>query len=99
MSVVRNEQAEDLAWDPDMVGRRYREDILPKAMAANEAFLAALQSAHPFEPPEPLKKAADTGSPTFRRYAQDVWKELHYADFYTVWTSRVKEVLGDAPNG
>jgi len=90
---VRDERVEDLAWDYEALSRRYTEAILPEAMASNQRFMDAMNALRPYEAPTELQQALEQGSPNFQRYAQDLLRELQYADFYTYWSGVVADVL------
>jgi hypothetical protein len=90
---VADVRAEDLEWDFEALSARYVEVILPEAVAANTRFMAAMASIRAFEP-DPKLAAAAAGEPgNFQRYAQDVLRELQYADFYTHWSGIAARAL------
>ncbi|MFP4501278.1 MAG: hypothetical protein ACLFTT_09800 [Candidatus Hydrogenedentota bacterium] len=94
---VRNEHAEDLEWDFEALSKRYIETILPEAVAANERFMDAMAALRAFEPDPKLVEAASGEPGNFQRYAQDILRELQYADFYTHWAAVAAQALADQP--
>lgn len=94
---VRDERAEDLPWDFDALTQRYTDKILPESVAANRRFMAAMAERRPFEPDPRLAKAASGAPGNFQRYAQDVLRELQYADFYTYWANVAAQALAAQP--
>ena len=93
VSTVRDERAIRLDFDLDSLTRRYTEEILPKAIAANQKLLAAMRSMEEFEIPEGLQDAMETGSDNFRRYAMDVARELQYQTFRKKMTEQAHQIL------
>lgn len=93
---VSDERAEDVPWDFDAVSARYMETILPGATAANQQFMAAMNALRPFEP-DPRLAAANATPGSFQRYAQDVLREVQYAEFYTYWSDLVEGALASFP--
>lgn len=82
---VRDERAEDMPWSAEGVSKRYMEEILPAAVAANTRFMAAMAALRAFTPDPKLADAANTGTKNYQRYAQEVLRELQYADFQAYW--------------
>ena len=68
-------------------------------MAANEKLMKAMAEALPFELPEGLKKAMAAGPDNFRRYAQDVARELQYQNLRNQSPETGGGGPGDLPNG
>ncbi|MFA6241931.1 MAG: hypothetical protein WC655_13435, partial [Candidatus Hydrogenedentales bacterium] len=94
---VSDERAEDVPWDFEALGKRYTETILPTADTTSRLFMAAMAARRAFEP-EPKLVAAAGGDPgNFQRYAQDVLRELQYADFYTHWSGVAARALASQP--
>ncbi|MCK4858829.1 MAG: hypothetical protein KAT58_12720 [candidate division Zixibacteria bacterium] len=93
ISTVRDERAVQLDFDLDSLTRHYTEEILPKAIAANQKLLAAMSSIEEFEIPEGLQGAMKTGSDSFRRYAMDVARELQYQAFRKKMTEQAHQIL------
>ena len=93
VAAVSDEKAEEVPWDYEAVSTRYTRDVLPGAMDVNSRFMAAMAAVHPFEAPSELEQALENPSANRRRYAQDVLRELHYADFFTHWSAVAADVL------
>jgi hypothetical protein len=93
VSTVRDERAFRLDFDLDSLTKRYTEEILPQAMAANEKFMAAMSAVDKFEIPKGLQGAMETGSDNFRRYAQDVARELQYQAFRKEVAEQAHQIL------
>lgn len=83
---VADERAEDVGWDFEAISARYLDDVLPEAMVANARFMEAMAARRAFDVDAKLAAAMQAEGPNFRRYAQDVARELQYADFYTYWS-------------
>ena len=97
IAAVQDEKTEDIAWDYEAVSERYTRHILPEAMDATTQFMAAMAATHPFVPPSEFKEALGSGPANFRRYAQDILCELHYADFFTYWSRIANDILAVQP--
>jgi hypothetical protein len=95
---VRDERARRVPFDKDHLYKPYAAEVLPEAMALNEKFMKAMAELRPFEVPEGLKKAMAEGSDNFRRYAQDVVRELQYQNFRDHFLKRARAVLDGLPN-
>jgi hypothetical protein len=94
---VRDEGVEDLPWDMEALSKRYVAQILPEAVAANARFIEAISSVHPYAP-DPKLAAAASGEPgTYQRYAQDILRELQYADFRAYWSTRISDAIRALP--
>jgi hypothetical protein len=78
VTTVRDEKAQRLTWDLEEISQLYTTEILPRAMKSNRKLMAAMQQVWPFEIPAELATAMEAGAPSFRRYAQDVAREMHY---------------------
>ncbi len=78
---VKDERAKRLEFDPDKLSAFYLNDVLPRAKAANEKLTAAMAELKTFAVPEGLKAAVAAGPENYRRYSQDVARELQYLDF------------------
>lgn len=94
---VSDERSEDLLWDFEALSKRYTESILPVAAAANHLVMAAMAARRTFEPDPKLAAAANAEPGNFQRYAQDILRELQYADFYTYWSDIATNILGSQP--
>jgi hypothetical protein len=93
---VRDEKARQLPFDYDWLHRLYSDEVLPEALAANGALLAAMSKVRPYAAPAELEAALGRGSPTARRFAQDVHRELHYQDLRQHFTAQAHGVLAAA---
>jgi hypothetical protein len=69
VSTVRDEKAESMDFDLNVLSDRYTKEILPEAIAANQKFIDAMSNVYEFNIPEDLRYAINTGSDNFRRYA------------------------------
>lgn len=94
---VCDERAEELPWNFDALSQRYMEEFLTVAVAANSRFMTAMAARRTFEPLPELAGAASGEHGTFQRYAQDVLRELQYADFYTHWSGVAARVFAEQP--
>jgi hypothetical protein len=94
---VMDERAEDLEWNVEALSDRYVERILPEADAANRRFMAAMASLREYNGDSKLVEAANAEIGNFQRYAQDVLRELQYADFYTYWAGVAAQAIADQP--
>ena len=99
VSTLRNERAVMLDFDFESLTKRYTKQILPEAIAANQKFIDAMSQVYEFEIPEGLQDAMNIGSDNFRRYAQDVARELHYQTFRKKATEQAHEVLRSQATG
>lgn len=93
VSTVRDDVQPRMRFDYDAIGRFYNDQALPAAMEANQRLSAALEAARPFEVPEGLIRAMGFGSPSYRRYAQDVALELHYQDLRQHYSGKANDAL------
>ncbi len=94
---VSDERAKDIPWDPEALSKRYTAEILPEAMAANKGFMEALNAIHAFVPDARFEQCASDPSMNFQRYAQDIRRELQYADFHTHWSKVAADALAAQP--
>ena len=97
VTTVRNERARRLDFDLESLSDFYIKTVLPEAMAANEKIMAAMSKLRPFEPSPAHKAAMRSGSATFRRYAQDVVREMQYDDFKKYFMEQAHRVLLSLP--
>jgi len=97
VSTVRDERAHRIECDLDSLTEFYADRVLPQATAANAKLMAAMSKVRPFETTTGLKMAMETGSQSYRRYAQDVVRELQYQDFRTHFAEQAHRVLRAAP--
>jgi hypothetical protein len=93
VTTVRDEKAKRLEFNQDKLSALYVDDILPKAKAANEKFMAAMAAVRPFAVPEGLKAAMTAGPENYRRYAQDVAREFQYLDFRDYFSGQANALL------
>ncbi|MCC6488109.1 MAG: hypothetical protein IT364_11475 [Candidatus Hydrogenedentes bacterium] len=92
---VMDERAEDLEWNVDALSDRYMGQILPEANKANQRFMAAMATRRAFDADSKLVEAASGEPGICQRYAQDILRELQYADFYTYWSGVAARALAD----
>jgi len=71
----------------------YEKEILPRAKAENGRLLSALNSLHPYDPPPELRAALNQGPEGYRRYAQDVVRELAYLGFRDYFATLANQTL------
>lgn len=93
---VRDEKARRIPFDEKWLSEFYTRDVLPKVAVENDKLMAAMSSVQPFTVPEPLLKAMGTGSPGYRRYAQDIACEMQYQALRKQWIEKSRMVLGSA---
>jgi hypothetical protein len=93
VSTVRDERAQCIEFELDSLTETYTKEILPQAMAANEKLMVAMNKLQPFEAPQGLQKAMKSGSANFRRYAQDVAREMQYQNLRKHFTEQARQVL------
>jgi len=98
VTTVRDERARRVPFDEDKLYPDYATEVLPEAMAANEKLMKAMSEALPFEVPEGLRKAMTAGPDNFRRYAQDVARELQYQNLRDHFMKRSQAVLSNLQN-
>ena len=99
VTTVRDERARRVPFDEEYLYRPYATEILPEAMAANTKLMKAMDEALPFELPEGLRRAMAEGPDNFRRYAQDVSRELQYQNLRDHFRKRSQAVLSNLENG
>jgi hypothetical protein len=95
VTTVRDESVSRIPWNPDVVSRFYLDDVLPEAMAANEKLMAAMQEVIPFDVPAGLKAAMADGAVSFRRYSQDVVREMQYQSLRGALAERAQGIIRD----
>ena len=98
VTTVRDEKARRVPFDKDQLYKPYAAEVLPEAMAANEKLMRTMAGVRPFEAPGGLKKAMAEGPANFRRYAQDVARELQYQDLGDHFRKQAEAVLSNVPN-
>jgi hypothetical protein len=97
VSTVRNERARLINVDVGKLTTFYADTVLPGAIADRTKLMKAMGDVHPFQLPEKLKQAMNTGSESYRRYAMDVACELQYNDFRSSLMRRADEMLRGRP--
>ena len=90
---VTDEKARRLDADPGALAEFYAQEVLPRAKAENARILDALNAVHPYDPPAELKSAINQGPEGFRRYAQDVLRELTYLGFRDYYSTLANQTL------
>jgi hypothetical protein len=90
---VVDPKAKRVDGNPSALTAFYMKDVLPRARAENDRLLAAIDAVRPWEPPAELKAAAAQGPPGFRRYAQDVLRELAYLGFRDYYATLANQTL------
>lgn len=90
---VHEEKAKRVEFEPDRLSAFYLNEVLPKAKAANEKLMAAMSELRPFVVPEGLKVAMGTGPESYRRYAQDIARELQYQDLRQYFGGKANAIL------
>ncbi len=93
VAAVRDERAKRLEFDLDKLSAFYTEEVLPRAQAANSKLMAAMSELKPFSLPEGLEAAMLTGPPNYRRYAQDIARELQYLDLRDYFHQEANAIL------
>ena len=80
VSSVRNPRAKDMPADWDKLSAFYTKELLPEAICANKAIMAAMRAVDPrFIVPDNLQKALNSATDdTERRYIQDIIRECQY---------------------
>ena len=96
VSIVRDDVSLWMPWNYADVCAFYETIALPAAAEANAKLSAALSSVRQFEQADGLVRAMGEGTPTERRYAQDVALELHYQDLRRFFTGKADAVLRQA---
>jgi hypothetical protein len=97
VATVRDERARRIEWNPGKTSAFYTGQVLPQAMCANEKLMAAMKRLRPFEVPPGLATAMTTGSLNFRRYAQDVAREMQYRDLRDHFAAQANRLLRALP--
>jgi hypothetical protein len=90
---VADEKARPIDSAPGALADLYSHEILPRAEAENGKILAAMNAVHPFEAPAELRAALTQGSKGYRRYAQDVLRELTYVGFRDYYSTLANQTL------
>lgn len=90
---VADEKARPIDSAPGAVADLYGRDILPRAKAENGKIIEAMNAIHPFEAPAELRAALTRGSEGYRRYAQDILRELTYIGFRDYYSTLANQTL------
>jgi hypothetical protein len=90
---VGDEKARPIDPGPGALADLYGREILPRAKAENGKILEAMNAARPFEAPAELRAALTQGSEGYRRYAQDVLRELTYIGFRDYYSTLANQTL------
>ncbi len=90
---VRDEKARRIDFDPEKLSDFYLKEVLPLARSENDKLLAALNKLRSFDVPAGLKTALTLGPESFRRYAQDVLRELTYQAFRDYFGTQANQIL------
>jgi hypothetical protein len=93
VTTVKDEKARRLEFNQAKLSDFYVDEVLPKAKAANAKLMAAMAEIRPFAAAEGLKAAMATGPENYRRYAQDVARELQYEDFQDYFGRQANAIL------
>ena len=97
VTTVRDERVRVLPpFDYEQISSYYTQEVLPAALDANARVMAAMQGVRAYEVPAKLKAAGQSGPPNFRRYAQDIARELHYQELRQHFTKRAQKIIRDA---
>jgi hypothetical protein len=96
VSTVTDERVKPVVYDDASLYALYNNDVLPLAMAANRKLLAAMSKVYDFDPGDDLRVAAQAGTPTEQRYAQDILREGHYQALRKHFNGRAQQVIADA---
>ena len=90
---VKDERARLLEFNLDKLSDFYTKNVLPRARLDNERLMASMSELRPYEIPEGLKTAMMAGPENYRRYAQDVARELEYLDFRNYFLQQANTIL------
>jgi hypothetical protein len=90
---VADEKARRIDSGPGALADFYAPEILARAKAENAKILDAMNALRPFEAPAELKAALNQGPEGYRRYAQDVIRELAYVDFRDFYSTLANQTL------
>lgn len=96
VSTVRDEKARRVPFDEQWLRKFYVNEVLPQAIAGDEALLKAMGEVHAFTLPAGLLEATRTGPASYRRYALDVACELHYQALRQSLGATANQVLATA---
>ena len=96
VSTVRDEKARRVPFDEQWLRRFYVNEVLPQAVAGDEALLKALGEIYPYTLPAGLVEATRIGPANYRRYALDVACELHYQAMRQSLNAAANQVLATA---
>ena len=95
VTTVRDERARRIDSRPEALSDFLLKEILPQAEAANDRIMAAMSALRPFTVPPGVKAAMSNPavSGSFRRYAQDIARELQYRDLRGYFTRQAEAIL------
>ncbi|HYA48811.1 MAG TPA: hypothetical protein VEG35_03845, partial [Burkholderiales bacterium] len=96
---VSDEKAKRIDSGPGALAEFYEKDVLPRARAENDRILTALNAVRPFGPPAELNAALAAGPEGYRRYAQDVVRELAYLSFRDYYATLANQALFEDRRG
>lgn len=90
---VADEKARHVDSGPGALAEFYAREVLGRAKAENAKILEAMNAARPFDAPAGLKAALAQGPEGYRRYAQDVLRELTYTSFRDFYSTLANQTL------
>jgi hypothetical protein len=90
---VKDEKARRLDAGPRALADFYAREVLARAKAENGKILEAMNAVRSFEAPAGLKAALAQGPEGYRRYAQDVLRELTYTGFRDFYSTLANQTL------
>ena len=90
---VRDEKAKLIEVGPAALGEFLEKEVLPGVKAENDRLLAAIDAVRPYEAPAELKAALAKGPAGYRRYAQDVLRELAYLNLRDYYATLAGQTL------
>lgn len=93
VACVSDERARRLDFDLEKLSSFYLDEVLPKAREANEKLMAAMSKLRRFSLPDGLEAAMNAGPENYRRYAQDVARELQYLDLREYFGTQANAIL------
>ncbi len=96
VTAVHDERAVLIDSNLEKLTAYYTDEVVPRAIAERRRLMAAMGAWRPFAVPAGLKRAMETGSESYRRYAMDVVCELQYQDFRSSLMRQAEEVLRES---
>jgi hypothetical protein len=85
-----------ISTDYEKISKLYTQDLLPEALEANRALMAAMDKVHAYATPAGLRQALQSGAANNRRFAQDVARELQYQDLRRRLAEQAQKILDQA---